>query len=90
MKYGQHITLKHLLIDSKKNIGLQFNANKVLNIIIKELDSVVWSDEFNMYYVANTTKNLDAIFNLFRGVAWVDTAYFSRILDQKSLKKHSM
>ena len=76
MKFSQHITLKHLLIDSKKYIGLQFYTNKALEIIVQELDSVKWSEEFNMYYVLNNKANLDHIYALFRGVAWVDSRYF--------------
>ena len=76
MKFSQHITLKHLLIDNKKYIGLQFYTNKALEIIVKELDSVKWSEEFNMYYVLNKKANLDCIYDLFRGVAWIDSRYF--------------
>lgn len=76
MKFSEHITLKHLLFNSKKYIGLQFNTNKVLNIIIQELEDVQWSEEFNMYYVPNTSKHLDSIFSLFRGVVWIDSKYF--------------
>ena len=76
MKFNQHIILKHLLLNSKKYIGLQFYGNKVLNIIIQELKDVQWNEEFNMYYVPNTKINLDAIFTHFRGVAWVDSKYF--------------
>jgi len=85
MKFSQHITLKHLLLNSKKYIGLQFYANKVLNIIIQELEDVQWSEEFNMYYLPNTSKNLDAIFNLFRGVAWIDSKYFFENTRSKQL-----
>ena len=88
MKFSQHITLKNLLINNEKCIGLQFYSNKALNIIIQELKGIRWNEEFNMYYLSNTKCNLDAIFNLFRGVAWVDSKYFfkqsrSKQLDQK-------
>ena len=85
MKFSQQITLKHLLLNSKKYIGLQFYANKVLNIIIQELENVQWNEEFNMYYVPNTSQNLDAIFKLFRGVAWIDSKYFFENTRSKQL-----
>jgi len=85
MKYSQHITLKHLLIDNKKYIGLQFYTNKALEIIIKELDSLNWSEEFNMYYVLNQKANLDHIYDLFRGVAWIDSRYFFEQTRSKQL-----
>lgn len=71
-----HITLKHLLIDDLPQIGLKFYANTTLQILIKELDDVKWSKEFTMFYVRNTKTNLNAIFKLFKGVAWIDTKYF--------------
>ena len=85
MKFSQHITLKHLLLNSNKYIGLQFHTNKVLNIIIQELKDVQWNEEFNMYFVPNTSKHLDAIFSLFRGVAWVDSKYFFEHTRSKQL-----
>jgi site-specific recombinase XerD len=88
MKFSQHITLKHLLIDNKKYIGMQFYANKALEIIFKELNSVAWSEEFNMYYLPNTKDNLDAIYNLFRGVAWIDSKYFYAHTRSKQLDEN--
>ncbi|RLD26988.1 MAG: recombinase [Bacteroidetes bacterium] len=85
MKFSQQITLKHLLIDNKKCIGLKFYSNKVLNAIIKELESISWSDEFNMYYVPNTKYNLDRIYSLFRGVAWINSKYFFQQSRSKQL-----
>jgi len=85
MKFSQHITLKHLLLNEKKYIGLQFYANKLLNIIVQELDDVQWNEEFNMYYLPNTSKNLDAVFKLFRGIAWIDSRYFFENTRSKKL-----
>jgi integrase/recombinase XerD len=85
MKFSQHITLKHLLIDNIKFIGLQFYTNKGLEILIKELESIRWSDEFNMYYVQNNKTNLDSIYVLFRGIAWIDSKYFFQNTRSKQL-----
>jgi site-specific recombinase XerD len=68
--------LKHLLIDNKKFIGLQFYSNKALEILVKQLNKVMWSHEFNMYYVPNNKTQLDEIYDTFRGVAWIDSKYF--------------
>ncbi len=85
MKFRQHITIKHLLIDNRKYIGLQFYANKALDIIVKELDSVAWSEEFNMYYVPNNKSSLNRIYAIFRGVAWIDSKYFFQKTRSKQL-----
>ena len=65
MNLKQHITLKRLFIEDQSCIGLKFYANKAIQIIIKEL-----------YYVQNNKTNIDQIFELFKGIAWIDTQYF--------------
>ncbi|WP_339634496.1 site-specific tyrosine recombinase/integron integrase [Bizionia echini] len=87
MKFRQHITLKHLLIDNKKFIGLQFYSNKAVDILVKQLKHVNWSDEFNMYHVPNKKNQLDEIYNTFRGVAWVDSKYFFNQTRSKELNE---
>ncbi|MFC5194760.1 tyrosine-type recombinase/integrase [Bizionia hallyeonensis] len=87
MKFRQHIALKHLLIDNKKYIGLQFYSNKALDILVKQLKNVNWSDEFNMYRVPNNKNQLDEIYNTFRGVAWVDSKYFFSHTRSKALNE---
>lgn len=85
MELTKHITLKHLLIDQRKFIGLKFQSDKVLNSLINELDNINWNDEFSMYCLANNKSNLNAVFKLFRGVAWVNTNYFFQKSNSKAL-----
>ncbi|KAA3653055.1 MAG: recombinase [Bacteroidetes bacterium] len=77
------ISLKHLLIDGKRQIGLQFYSNKVMNTLIKSMPGIKWSKEFNMAYLSNSKESISLIFNTFRGVAWIDGKYF---FDKKTLK----
>lgn len=74
-KFRRQITLKHLLINEQKMIGLQFYADKVIHALVKELPNPCWSEKYQMVYVANTKQNLDVIFQKFRGVAWVNGQY---------------
>lgn len=76
MKNLQTITLRHLLINEKKCIGLQFYPNKVVQALVKQLPDVKWSKKFNMAFIPNTPKNLNKVFNTFKGVAWVNCKYF--------------
>ncbi|WP_044398479.1 site-specific tyrosine recombinase/integron integrase [Lacinutrix sp. Hel_I_90] len=76
MEKGRNVTLKHLLIKEKRYIGLQFNTDKVIHALVKELPNVRWSDAFNMAYVINSEQNLNKIFSIFSGVAWVNCNYF--------------
>ena len=72
MSFSKYITLKHLLIDNQKMIGLQFYPNKVIQALIKELPNPRWSKEYEMVYVINNKENLDQIFEKFRSVAWIN------------------
>ncbi|TYB75909.1 site-specific tyrosine recombinase/integron integrase [Bizionia myxarmorum] len=76
MVLHKSITLKHLLIDHKKCIGLQFNTNKVTQALVDTLPNASWSKEFDMFYVLNNKSNLELIFKTFHGVAWVNGNYF--------------
>ncbi|MDG1332593.1 MAG: recombinase, partial [Crocinitomicaceae bacterium] len=77
MRHGKkHVTLKHLFIHNKKQIGIQFYPDKLIQTVIKELPSVKWSTTFGMAYIENTRQNLNLIFTSFRGVAWVNTRVF--------------
>ena len=48
----------------------------MIQIIIKNLNNVKWSEEFQLPYVTNTKENLNQIFADFKGVAWVNTNKF--------------
>ncbi len=76
MEKGRSVTLKHLLIKEKRCIGLQFNTDKVIHALVKQLPDVKWSNSFNIAYILNTKQNLDKIFKIFNGVVWVNCNYF--------------
>lgn len=76
MQLNKHITLKHLLIKEQQCIGIQFNSDKIIESLIKQLPSPKWSKLFNMVYISNSKSNLNLIFKTFKGVAWVNCNYF--------------
>ncbi|MDG1476797.1 MAG: tyrosine-type recombinase/integrase, partial [Vicingaceae bacterium] len=78
MNYQSHrvITLKHLLIKEEKQIGLKFNPDKMVQTVIKGLPEVKWSNKFGMAYLKNNSKNIELIFNDFKGIAWVNGSHF--------------
>ena len=80
------ITLRHLMIADAKCIGIQFSHSKVIEALVRTLDSPKFSRLYRMPYVLNTKDNIEAIFRTFRGVAWVDCKYFYR---DKPLSKQS-
>ena len=86
----KNITLKHLLINGQKKIGLQFFPDKVIQALIKELPNPKWSKEFQMAYIDNVPKNLNLVFNTFRGVAWVNGKYFYGNSEGKELEMVNM
>ncbi|MCF6350547.1 MAG: site-specific integrase [Flavobacteriaceae bacterium] len=75
-KLKKSITLKHLLIKNEKKIGIQFYPNKIIQLLIKNLNNPKWSTKYNMAYIVNNSSNLQQIFNDFKGIAWVNCKYF--------------
>jgi integrase/recombinase XerD len=76
MTPAKHITLKHLLINEQKCIGLQFYPDRVIQALVKELPKPRWNKEFAMIFIDNVPENVDQIFKTFRGIAWINTHYF--------------
>ena len=76
MEKTKQISLKHLLINQQKCIGIQFYPDKVIQALIKGLPNPKWSTQFSMVFLINNKDNLDAIFKKFKGVAWVNTSHF--------------
>jgi len=78
MLYPNHriVTLKHLFINKKKQIGLKFYPDKMIQTVIKGLPEVRWSNQFSMAFVRNNPNNLNLIFDEFRGIAWINTSNF--------------
>lgn len=72
----KNITLKHLLIDQERQIGLKFYQDKVIQSLMKEIPNIKWSEKFGMLYIKNTKANIDLIFSQFKGIAWVNGAHF--------------
>ena len=72
----KYITLKNLMVDGQKCIGIKFFQDKVLQALVNELPGVQWSEGFHMNYIPNSPKALDMIFEQFRGVAWVNCNHF--------------
>ncbi|MFK7953546.1 MAG: site-specific tyrosine recombinase/integron integrase [Ekhidna sp.] len=72
----RQITLKHLCIDEKRIIGLQFHPDTVTQNLIKTLPDVKWSSFYGMAIVLNKPENLNLIFETFKGIAWVNCSHF--------------
>ncbi len=72
----RQITLKHIVIDDQRMIGIKFYPDKVVHALIKTLDNPRWSEKFGLVIVQNNSKNLSDIFDKFKGVAWVNCQYF--------------
>lgn len=72
----KYITLKNLVIEQEKCIGLKFYTDKVLQALVNGLPGLRWSKEYGMAYISNSPANLELIFKTFRGVAWVNCNHF--------------
>ena len=78
------ITLYHLMIDNKKMIGIKFAPDRVIHALIKSLPNPRWSTDYKMIYLPNTKQNLNQIFNVFKGVIWIN---YNRFLVNKPISK---
>ena len=61
------ITLRHLVFDGNKYIGMQFYPNKLVQTFASTLDDLQWSEEHSMHYIVNTKDNFNTLFKLFKG-----------------------
>ncbi len=84
--FNRSITLKHLLIEGQKAVGLKSNQDKVVVALIETLPNIKHSEEFGMPYLMNNTPNISLIFKTFKGVAWVNgnSFYPRRVLNQNN------
>jgi len=73
---GRSITIRHLLIDGEKHIGLQFKSDKVVQALVEKLPGVSWNEEYGMYHIQNNKTNIGILFNTFRGEVWINGNYF--------------
>lgn len=70
------ITLRNILVDGNKCIGLQFFPSKRVQVFIRMLDNPRWATLYQMVFVLNTPENLKQIFETFKGEAWINCRYF--------------
>jgi site-specific recombinase XerD len=65
-----------LYINNSKQIGIQFHPDKIIQLTLKSIPNIKWSERYGMAYLLNNQKNLAIIFNTFKGVAWVNCGHF--------------
>lgn len=58
----KRITLKHVVINGKKMIGLQFYPDKVLQALIRQLPRIKWYKESGLACLINSPKNLALVY----------------------------
>lgn len=72
----KQVTLKHLYIENQKMIGLLFYPDKIMQALVKQLPNVKWSTQYEMAFIPNNDKNLNLIFDTFKGVCWINCSHF--------------
>lgn len=71
-RYKRSVNLKNLLVEGERHIGLLYHRDKVVDALTQQLDKLQWHEQYGMYHVPNTKANLDRIFALYKGVAWIN------------------
>lgn len=75
-RYSRHISLNHLLIDGEKRIGLQYNADQIMQTLVDSLEGKAICEHTGLLHIANCKENIDRLFSTFRGVAWINGQNF--------------
>ena len=70
------ITLKHIFENNYKYIGLKYFQNEEIDSIVKLLPNVKRSSEFNLPCIPYSKENLDLIYRVFKGIAWINGNHF--------------
>lgn len=65
----KQITLRHLMLDGQKYIGMQYHADKVVEALVNQLPDVKWHGVYKMAYIPNKGNAVTLLFNTFKGVA---------------------
>ncbi len=72
----RNLTLRHIIIENKKFIGLEYKTDASIDAILKNFPDLKWYDECRIWIISNTPQNIDTIFKLFKGIAWINGKYF--------------
>jgi site-specific recombinase XerD len=72
------ITLRHLLVDRSRCIGIQFFPHPGIQSIVDTLEGVKWSAEYGMSFVPNKRALFQGMISKFKGIAWMNCRYFFR------------
>ena len=70
------------MINNQKVIGIRFAPDKVIQALIKSLDSPKWSPKYHLVYIPNSKENLAQLNNTFKGVAWIN---YNRFLTNRPI-----
>src|SRR5690606_35798481 len=78
MQLHRKISLRHVQIHGKPMIGLSYMHDDEISGCVKKIRGVIWSSELHMFCLPNTKSQLDNLFSLFKGKAWIDARHFYR------------
>lgn len=76
MAADRNLTLKHLVIDGQRMIGLKYYPNRIIQALVDQLPGIQWSEQYGMAYLKNTPYHLNQIFEQLKGVVWINRQHF--------------
>ena len=89
-KNSKTIHLSHLYHRGKNQIKIDFDYDRYLIAIVKQVDGVRWSQTNKCWYVENNKENLARIFEVFKGKAWVNSNELYKKKDQIENKQKTL
>ncbi len=73
---NENLTLIHISIGGRSNIGLKFYPNPKIQRVLDTFDDLFWSDQHNIFYLENSKENLKLIYAKFKGKAYINGERF--------------
>jgi len=80
------ITLRRIIVNGSQKIGIEHKSNEQLEMMLQSLPSIGFDKKQGMHHIENTKKELDNLFKLFKGIAWVNLSLFYA---NKPIKKNA-
>ena len=77
------ITLKAFFHHGKKQMGICFENDTVLNLLVRKIKGVRWSKTHACWYMPFSKENYTALAKRFQGTATIDSTAFREYLDKR-------
>lgn len=86
----KNIKVISAILHDEKRLLLYFPYDIQLTNIIKEISGRKWSSSNKCWHIADSRENLDLLFKVFKGIAWLDITLIKRSYKSTDELKHDI